>query len=71
LTRHWSEIEAPDKNALEHLFRRGILAAAHGAFEVQTLPALPFEKFLDVVEEIRSPEASGAEQNLLRELEDL
>jgi hypothetical protein len=36
-------IEAPDENAIWHLFRRGALAAARGTFQVCTLPALPFE----------------------------
>jgi uncharacterized protein with GYD domain len=66
-----SIIEVPDQNTIEHLFRRGILAAAHGTFEVRTLPALPFEEFVKVVDEIRPPEASGREEKLLKEIETL
>lgn len=66
-----SIIEVPDQNAIEHFFRRGILAAAHGAFEVHTLPALPFEEFADVVDEIRPPEVQGGEEKLLKDVEGL
>lgn len=49
-----SIIEVPDKDAIKHLFRRGILAAARGTFQVCTLPALPFEEFVQVVDDIRA-----------------
>ena len=51
-----SIVEVPDQNAIQHFFRRGILAAAHGSFQVCTLPALPFEEFVEVVDEIRPSE---------------
>jgi uncharacterized protein with GYD domain len=51
-----SIIEVPDEQTVQHLFRRGILAAVHGSFQVCTLPALPFEEFLKVVDEIRPSE---------------
>ena len=51
-----SIVEVPDQNAIQHFFRRGILAAAHGSFQVCTLPALPFEEFVKVVDEIRPSE---------------
>ena len=51
-----SIIEVPDENAIQHLFRRGILAAVHGTFQVCTLPALPFEEFVKVVDQIRPAE---------------
>jgi uncharacterized protein with GYD domain len=54
-----SIIEVPDQNTIEHLFRRGILAAAHGTFEVRTLPAIPFEEFVKVLDEIRPPDESS------------
>ena len=54
-----SIIEVPDQNTIEHLFRRGILAAAHGTFEVHTLPAIPFEEFVKVLDEIRPPDESS------------
>jgi uncharacterized protein with GYD domain len=54
-----SIIEVPDQNTIQHLFRRGILAAAHGTYEVCTLPALPFEEFVKVVDEIRPPEGTS------------
>ncbi|HJY80032.1 MAG TPA: GYD domain-containing protein, partial [Candidatus Binatia bacterium] len=54
-----SIIEVPDQNAIKHLFRRGVLAADHGAFEVCTLPALPFEEFLTVVDDLRPAEGSA------------
>src|SRR6266478_4656389 len=54
-----SIIEVPDQNTIEHLLRRGVLAAAHGTFEVRTLPALPFEQFVKVVDEIRPPDGSS------------
>ena len=53
-----SIVEVPDQNAIQHFFRRGILAAAHGSFQVCTLPALPFEEFVKVVDEIRPSEAT-------------
>jgi uncharacterized protein with GYD domain len=56
-----SIIEVPDQHTVEHLFRRGILAAAHGTYQVCTMPALPFEKFVKIVDEIRPPEDSGRE----------
>ncbi len=55
-----SIIEVPDEKTIRHLFRRGILAAVHGSFQVCTLPALPFEEFVEVVDEIRPP--VGADQ---------
>ncbi len=66
-----SIIEVPDQNTVEHLFRRGILAAAHGTFQVRTMPALPFEEFVKVVDEIRSPDGSSREEKLLKEIEGL
>ena len=51
-----SIVEVPDQNAIQHFFRRGILAAARGSFQVCTLPALPFEEFVKVVDEIRPSE---------------
>jgi hypothetical protein len=33
-----------------------VLAAGHGTYEVRTLPALPFEEFLGVVDELRPSE---------------
>lgn len=51
-----SILEVPDRDAIKHLFRRGILAASHGTFQVSTLPALPFEEFLTVVDDLRPPE---------------
>ena len=51
-----SIIEVPDQDAIKHLFRRGVLAAGRGAFQVCTLPALPFEEFLTVVDDLRPPE---------------
>jgi uncharacterized protein with GYD domain len=51
-----SIIEVPDENAIQHLFRRGILASVHGTFQVCTLPALPFEEFVKVVDQIRPAE---------------
>jgi uncharacterized protein with GYD domain len=54
-----SIIEVPDQNTIEHLFRRGILAATHGTFEVRTLPAIPFEEFVKVLDEIRPPDESS------------
>src|SRR5215472_16729149 len=62
-----SIIEVPDQNTVEHLFRRGILAAAHGTFQVCTMPALAFEEFVKVVDEILSPEGSSGEEKLLNE----
>jgi uncharacterized protein with GYD domain len=47
-----SIIEVPD----EQTVRRGILAAVHGSFQVCTLPALPFEELLKVVDVIRPSE---------------
>jgi uncharacterized protein with GYD domain len=49
-------VEVPDQNAIQPFFRRGILAAAHGSFQVCTLPALPFEEFVKVVDGIRPSE---------------
>jgi len=57
-----SIIEVPDENAIRHLFRRGMLAAARGAFQVCTLPALPFEEFVGVVDEIRPAEEPSRPQ---------
>jgi uncharacterized protein with GYD domain len=57
-----SIIEVPDKDTVRHLFRRGILAASHGTFQVCTLPALPFEEFLTVVDDLRPPEESARPQ---------
>ncbi len=54
-----SIIEVPDKDAIKHLFRRGVLAAGRGTFEVCTLPALPYEEFLSVVDELRPPEEAS------------
>jgi uncharacterized protein with GYD domain len=51
-----SIIEVPDQNAIKHLFRRGVLAAGRGTFQVCTLPALPFEEFLGVVDDLRPAE---------------
>jgi uncharacterized protein with GYD domain len=51
-----SIIEVPDKDAIKHLFRRGVLAAGRGTFQVCTLPALPFEEFVEVVDDLRPPE---------------
>ena len=45
-------------------FRSGVTeednraAAARGTFQVCTLPALPFEEFLTVVDDLRPPEES-------------
>jgi len=64
-----SIIEVPDQNAVEHLFRRGILAAAHGSFEVRTVPALPFEEFVKVVDEIRPLDTPGGEAKPLKDIE--
>ncbi len=47
---------------IKHLFRRGILAAARGTFQVCTLPALPFEEFVNVVGDIRPPEEPPSSQ---------
>jgi len=66
-----SIIEVPDQNSVEHLFRRGILAAAHGTFQVCTMPALRFEEFVKVVDEIRPPDSSSREERLLKEIESL
>jgi uncharacterized protein with GYD domain len=57
-----SIIEVPDENAIQHLFRRGILAAVHGTFQVCTLPALPFEEFVKVVDQIRPAEETPRTQ---------
>ena len=54
-----SIIEVPDRDAIKHLFRRGVLAAGHGTFQVSTLPALPFEEFLTVVDDLRPPEEAA------------
>lgn len=54
-----SIVEVPDQNSIQHLFRRGILAAAHGTYEVVTMPALPFEDFIKIVDELRPPEGSS------------
>jgi uncharacterized protein with GYD domain len=54
-----SIIEVPDKDTIKHLFRRGVLAAGHGTYQVCTLPALPFEEFLDVVDELRPPDEAA------------
>jgi uncharacterized protein with GYD domain len=56
-----SIIEVPDQNTVEHLFRRGILAAAHGTFQVTTMPALPFEHFVKVVDEMHPADESSRE----------
>jgi len=66
-----SIIEVPDQNVVEHLFRRGILAAAHGTFQVTTMPALAFEHFVKVVDEMRPPDGSSREEKLLKETESL
>jgi uncharacterized protein with GYD domain len=58
----YSIIEVPDQNTVEHLFRRGILAAAHGTFQVTTMPALPFEQFVKVVDEMRPADESSREE---------
>jgi len=52
----------PDENAIQHLFRRSILAAVHGSFQVCTLPALPFEEFVKVVDQIRPAEETPRTQ---------
>jgi uncharacterized protein with GYD domain len=54
-----SIIEMPDRDAIKYLFRRGVLAAGHGTYQVRTLPALPFEEFLSVVEEVRPAEEAA------------
>jgi uncharacterized protein with GYD domain len=54
-----SIVEVPDQNSIQHLFRRGILAAAHGTYEVVTMPALAFEDFIKIVDELRPPEGSS------------
>ena len=59
-----SIIEVPDRDAIKHLFRRGVLAAGHGTYEVRTLPALPFEEFLGVVDELRPSEATQQEVSM-------
>jgi hypothetical protein len=61
----------PDENAIAHLFRRGVLAAAHGSFEVRTLPALPFEDFVKIVDEIRPAEPPRAEESPIKDIETL
>jgi uncharacterized protein with GYD domain len=66
-----SIIEVPNENTVEHLFRRGILAAAHGTFQVCTMPALTFEEFVKVVDEIRPANDSSREERLLKEIESL
>jgi uncharacterized protein with GYD domain len=66
-----SIIEVPDQNTVEHLFRRGILAAAHGTFQVTTMPALPFEQFVKVVDEIRPADETNREEKLLKQIESL
>jgi uncharacterized protein with GYD domain len=55
-----SIVEVPDQDAIGHLFRRAILAAASGNFEVKTMPAIPMEEFLKIVDEIRPPEKAEA-----------
>lgn len=57
-----SIIEVPDQNAIKHLFRRGVLAAGRGTYQVCTLPALPFEEFLTVVDDLRPPEEPARPQ---------
>ncbi len=60
-----SIIEMPDRDAIKHLFRRGVLAAGHGTYEVRTLPALPFEEFLDVVDDLRPAEGGSQQERTL------
>jgi uncharacterized protein with GYD domain len=66
-----SIIEVPDENAVAHLFRRGVLAAAHGSFEVRTLPALPFEDFVKIVDEIQPADTTGVGESPIKDIETL